>query len=142
VKLLEILLSMSMRRSVHVLLAWSFWRYLCARMEYDENIDDPRASMTELLIAASVGLWFIGLSLGWSSAHASWSLASVVILVGEIFRKVGSCWWNWQVWSDRDGLQDGVVSGVADWRFGEYFDQGIQSGQVDVPSALVPVETL
>ena len=78
-KLLEMLLSMSMRRSVHVLLAWSFWRYLCAWMEYGENIEDPRASMTELLIAASVGLWFIGLSLGWSIAHASWSLASLFL---------------------------------------------------------------
>ena len=56
----------------------------------------------------------------------------VVILVGKKFRKGGSCWWNSQVWSDRDGLQDWVVSGVADWCFGEYFDQGVQSGQVDV----------
>ena len=84
-------------------------------MEYGANIEDPRASMTELLMAASVGLWFIGLSLGWSTTHACWSLAS-------LFRKVGSCWWNWQVWSDGDRLQDGVVGGVADWCFGEYFD--------------------
>jgi hypothetical protein len=43
--------------------------------------------------------------------------------VVEEFRKVvGSCWWNWQVWSDRDGLQGEVVSGVADWCFGDCFD--------------------
>ena len=46
----------------------------------------------------------------------------VVILVCEEFLKVGSCWWNWQVWSDGDGLQDGVVGDVADWCLGEYFD--------------------
>ena len=46
----------------------------------------------------------------------------VVILVCEEFRTVGNCWWNWQVWPDGDGLQDGVVGGVADWCFGEYFD--------------------
>jgi hypothetical protein len=53
--LLEILLSMSMRGSVNVLSAWSFWQYLCARMEYGVNNGDPRASRTELLMAASVG---------------------------------------------------------------------------------------
>ena len=41
-------------------------------------------------------------------------VVGVVILVGEKFRKGGSCWWNRQVWSDRGGLQDRVVSGVAD----------------------------
>ena len=49
-------------------------------------------------------------------------VVGVVILVSEEFRKVGSCWWNWQVWSDGDRLQDGVVGGVADWCFDEYFD--------------------
>lgn len=32
-----------------------FWRYLWARMEYGANIEHPKASMTELLMAASFG---------------------------------------------------------------------------------------
>ena len=47
------------------------------RMEYGPNADDPRASMTELLMATSVGRWFIGLSAGLSScSHARCALAS------------------------------------------------------------------
>ena len=45
-------------------------------MEYGPNAEDPRASMTELLIASSVGRWFIGLSLGLRSSHARCALAS------------------------------------------------------------------
>ena len=67
---------MSMRRSVQVLLAWSFWRYRWARIEYGPNTEDPRASIIELLMATLVGRWFIGLSVGLRSSHARCALAS------------------------------------------------------------------
>ena len=46
-------------------------------MEYGANIDVPSASITLFLIAASVGRWFMVLSLGWSRSHACWSTASL-----------------------------------------------------------------
>ncbi len=74
--LLLMLLSMSMRRSVQVRLAWSFWRYRWARMKYGPNTDDPRASMTEVLMTTSVGRWFMDLLEGLRSSHARCALAS------------------------------------------------------------------
>ena len=79
--LLLILLSISMQRSVQVRLALSFWRYRWARMEYGPNTDDPTASMTKLLIAMSVGRWFMGLSVGLRSSHARCALASSFLIV-------------------------------------------------------------
>ena len=102
--LLEILLSMSiMLWSVQVLLAWPFW--------HDRAFDGG--------ISWSMVHWFIV-----EVEYFPYMLVGigVVILVCEEFRTVGNCWWNWQVWPDGDGLQDGVVGGVADWCFGEYFD--------------------
>jgi hypothetical protein len=56
-------------------------RYCWARFEYCANVDVPRASMTELLMAASVGRWFMYLSLGLSTSHARCARVGVVVLV-------------------------------------------------------------
>ena len=55
---------------------WSFCRYCWARFEYGAKVDDPRASMTELLMAAPVGRWFMYLSFGLSTFHARSTFAS------------------------------------------------------------------
>ena len=56
-------------------------RYCWARFEYGVNVDVPRASMTELLMAASMGRWFMYLSLGLSTSHARCARVGVVVLV-------------------------------------------------------------
>ena len=52
------------------------------------NADDPRASNTELLMAASVGRWFIGLSVGLSSSHARCAFASSFLYARKSARVV------------------------------------------------------
>ena len=56
-------------------------RYCWARFEYCANVDVPRASTTELLMAASAGRWFMYLSLGLSTSHARCARVGVVVLV-------------------------------------------------------------
>ena len=53
-----------------------------------EYIDDPRASIIELLIATLVGRWFIGLSLGLGNSHTRWALASSFLYARKSARVV------------------------------------------------------
>ena len=106
-------------------------------MEYGTNDDDSRASMTELLIAASVGLWFIGLSLGLSNSHAHWSLVSSflyvrksarVAVVGGIGRcgLIGTCCMTGVLAVSRTGV----------------LVRSVQGYQINIPASMVPVEAL
>ena len=96
--------------------------------------------MTELLIAASVGLWFIGLSLGLSNSHKRWSLVSSFLYVRKSARVavvegigrcglIGTCCMTGVLAVSRTGV---LVN----------FDQGVQGYQINILASMVPVEAL
>ena len=71
--------SISWQSSGQVLVAWSTYWYLCARLLYEVNDELPRAMMMVFLMALSVGRWFMGVLGGCRVAHASSSASSALM---------------------------------------------------------------
>ena len=93
-------------------------------------------------MAASVGRWFICLSLGLSSAHASWSLVSWFLYSMKSAR-VAVAWgmgrWGLIGTGCMTGLLEVSRTGVL---LGKDFDKGVKSCQVDVPASMISMEAL